>query len=360
VGAPAQRLAVMSAPGVSVVMAVYNGLPYLAAAIDSILAQTLEDIELIIVDDGSTDGSAAVLAGYEKQDARMRVLHQQNAGLAAARNAGIALARGEFIAMMDSDDESLPGRLRRQADFLHANPDVAAVACRCVFIDAEGRVLKVQRERTPLQDAGLPLEVQVRRVIVQTNQTVMLRATVAGELGGMVYRPFFAVLQDFDLSFRLAEKHRLANLNGAPLYRYRQYAPDKKSANLSGRDQALRWHCGSAAVLSAWARQNGRPDPVETARDPRALLPLVAQLPSPIKAHRINDASAQCRRLLKENRLDLAAEIVTCLRALATTEADRRVAGRTLRRILFYAVRGGKWRIVPALTHALRRCRRRG
>lgn len=350
----------MSAPKVSVVMAVYNGLPYLAAAVDSILRQTMEDLELIIVDDGSTDDSAAVIAGYEKQDARIRVLHQQNAGLAAARNAGIALARGEFIAMMDSDDESLPARLEKQAGFLRANPDVAAVACRCVLIDAEGRALKVQRERTPLQEAGLPLEVQVRRVIVQTNQTVMLRAKVAGDMGGMVYRPFFTVLQDFDLSFRLAEKHRLANLNGAPLYRYRQYAPDKKPANLSSRDQALRWHCGSAAVLSAWARQNGEADPVETARDPRALLPLVAKLPSQIKAHRINDASAQCRRLLKENRLELAAEIITDLRALATTDADRRVAGRTLRRILFYAMRGGKWRIAAAVTDALRRCRRGG
>ncbi len=115
-------------PSVSVVMPVYNGEKYLAEAIESILAQTFSDFELIIVDDGSTDGSGEIIRSYEKRDKRIRTIeHESNLGEPFARNSGLAAATGEYITSMDCDDISLPRRLEKQAAFLNVNPRIGAV-----------------------------------------------------------------------------------------------------------------------------------------------------------------------------------------------------------------------------------------
>ena len=115
-------------PLISVVMPVYNGEKFLAEAIDSILAQTYTDFEFIIVDDGSKDHSTEIINDYAKRDPRVRLVQlAENSGVASARNAGIAAARGKYIASMDSDDISLPERLRMQAEFLEANPKIDGV-----------------------------------------------------------------------------------------------------------------------------------------------------------------------------------------------------------------------------------------
>lgn len=89
----------------SVIVPVYNQAPYLAECLDSVLAQTLREIEVICVDDGSTDGSERILDDYAKRDPRVKVIHQENAGAGPARNAGLATATGEYIAFMDPDDK---------------------------------------------------------------------------------------------------------------------------------------------------------------------------------------------------------------------------------------------------------------
>ena len=112
-------------PAVSVILSVYNGEKYLAEAIDSILAQTFSDFELIIVDDGSSDSTASIARAYAQRDSRIRFMQlARNMGLADARNHGIAAARGEFATMMDADDISLPQRLEKQVGFLRANPAI--------------------------------------------------------------------------------------------------------------------------------------------------------------------------------------------------------------------------------------------
>ncbi len=114
----------MTPPRVSVVLCVYNQAAYVAEAIASILGQTLTDLELIIVDNGSTDSSPEVVHSFT--DPRIRyVRNERNLGHAGSLNRGRALARGRYLAIMDSDDISLPERLARQADFLDAHPDVA-------------------------------------------------------------------------------------------------------------------------------------------------------------------------------------------------------------------------------------------
>jgi glycosyltransferase involved in cell wall biosynthesis len=108
---------------VSCIVPVYNGERYLAEALESILGQTYRSLEVIVVDDGSTDGTAAVLATYRQ---RITCLHQTNAGHAAARNRGLAVARGEFVAFLDADDLWHPEKLARQMARFQARPELDA------------------------------------------------------------------------------------------------------------------------------------------------------------------------------------------------------------------------------------------
>src|ERR1700676_3008159 len=118
----------MTSPQVSVVLSVHNGAADLPKAVDTILAQTFRDFELIAINNGSTDGTAAVLDGL--CDPRVRVIHQDDMGLAAALNRGIALARGRYVARQDHDDWAKPTRLKKQVAFLQANPHCALVGTR--------------------------------------------------------------------------------------------------------------------------------------------------------------------------------------------------------------------------------------
>jgi glycosyltransferase involved in cell wall biosynthesis len=105
-------------PVISVVMSVYNGKQFLAKAIESILGQTFRNFEFIIINDGSTDGSSAILEEYAQRDSRIRLINRENRGLIASLNEGIASARGEWIARMDADDISLPDRFEKQLAWL--------------------------------------------------------------------------------------------------------------------------------------------------------------------------------------------------------------------------------------------------
>jgi len=126
----------VSPPKVSVVMSLYNSERYLKEAIDSVLSQTLTDFEFIIIDDGSQDDGATIVASYD--DARIRFISQKNAGLPAALNKAISLAKGDFIARMDPDDICMPNRLATQYDYLCSHPDVAIVGSSAICIDEDG------------------------------------------------------------------------------------------------------------------------------------------------------------------------------------------------------------------------------
>jgi len=112
-------------PIVSVILPVYNGLPYLEEALDSVLTQSFRDFELIVINDGSTDGSAAIIENLH--DPRIRFFQQTNKGLATTLNRAISLARGKYIARQDQDDVSLPTRFERQVAFLDANQEAGMV-----------------------------------------------------------------------------------------------------------------------------------------------------------------------------------------------------------------------------------------
>lgn len=136
---------------VSVIINVYNGVPYLAEAIESVLAQSYRTVELIVVDDGSDDGTAELAQGYGPV---LRYVHQPRAGIGAARNRGVELAQGDYLAFLDADDRFAPDKLDRQMAAFAADPDLDMVFGHMTeFISPELDAATAARFRAPVRDA---------------------------------------------------------------------------------------------------------------------------------------------------------------------------------------------------------------
>ena len=137
-------------PKVTVVIPLYNTEAYIADALDSVLGQTFQDWECIVVNDGSTDRSVEIVARYAKRDPRIRLVHQPNQGVTVARNTGAAHAcpDGEYLFFLDADDMLEPEALERLVAYLEAHPEVGLVGCQFTRIDAQGRPIKI---RNPLK-----------------------------------------------------------------------------------------------------------------------------------------------------------------------------------------------------------------
>lgn len=192
-----------STPCVSVVMPVYNCQDHLPGAIESILNQTLTDFELIIVNDGSTDGSGEIAQSFS--DGRIRYTENPtNLGLVASLNRSLDMARSDFIARMDGDDLSLPNRLSEQYHFLSQRPQIGAVGCAVQIIDENDRPVRNWRYPT---DPSL-----TQWTMIFTNPMphpgVMMRKRYVLAVGG--YRPYTA--EDMDLWERLSQVAQLTNL----------------------------------------------------------------------------------------------------------------------------------------------------
>lgn len=185
-------------------MSVHSGERWLREALDSVLAQTLGDFELLVIDDGSTDGTAAILAGY--RDARLAVIRQPQAGLTVSLNRGIRRTQAPLLARLDADDVALPGRFTRQVAFLDAHPDVGLLGTGCHDVDPGGRALRTYRP--PEGDS------EIRRALIRRNpfvhSSVMLRRDALERAG--FYDETLPVAQDYDLWVRLSRVTRLANL----------------------------------------------------------------------------------------------------------------------------------------------------
>ena len=205
-----------NAPGVTVVICAYNAAAWLRPAVESILQQTYNDFELLIINDGSTDGTREVALSFE--DARIRVIdNPRNLGVVAARNRGLELARSELIASQDADDISHPDRLRRQVEFMKTHLRVAVLGTAAQLIDEKERPLPSAvwfKATTPLA-----LRWQIMFDTPCINSSVMMRRSVVwDELRG--YDDDFTASEDFELFSRAAVKHDLANL-GDVLVKYR-------------------------------------------------------------------------------------------------------------------------------------------
>jgi glycosyltransferase involved in cell wall biosynthesis len=204
-------------PVVSVVIPVYNRERFLAGAIDSVLAQTLPAFELILVDDGSEDGSAGIVNRY--RDTRLLFVRQANRGAAMALDAGIREARADYIAFLDQDDLWETGKLKAHVEMLNRQPEVDLTFSWFRVIDAAGRDvgLNSQRSRGTPDFRGL-----LEDFVIGGTSNVVVRRSAIGRAGGI--DPAFPRMYDLDLFLRIA---RLAPRNiaaiPADLVRYRRH-----------------------------------------------------------------------------------------------------------------------------------------
>lgn len=204
---------------VSIVIPAYNYAKYLPDAIDSVLAQTYEPIELIVVDDGSTDGTPQVLAEYGN---RIRTIRKSNAGLSAARNTGIQAARGEFIAFLDADDQWLPEKLQRQMELHALHPDAGCIGCGVELVDGNLNAIRQTHQDDLL---GTP-EQRLRDVLLRrewvggSGSGVLVRRSVLDQVG--LFDVTLTAAEDWDMWLRIVLHYPVYNVR-EPLVRIRRH-----------------------------------------------------------------------------------------------------------------------------------------
>jgi glycosyltransferase involved in cell wall biosynthesis len=239
-------------PLVSVIMPAYNVVRFIGRAIESVLTQTVRDLEFIVIDDGSTDGTGSLIDTYAARDPRMRVEHQPNSGRPKTLNRAIELARGKYIARLDADDIALPDRLEKQVAYLESHREVGLVGGSIRAIDENER--KSTTFRYPSDPAAVKAQAATGSPVLIAGPTPMARAEFLRLIGG--FRGTFDLAQDYDLALRALEKTQVANVDSVIVY-YR-FSAGQATQRFHRRQAAL----AEVARVSARQRKAGKPDPV--------------------------------------------------------------------------------------------------
>lgn len=261
-------------PAVSVVLPNYNGSDFLKTAVDSVLAQSFTDFELIVVEDGSTDGSAELLASYS--DPRLRVIPlEQNEHICIALNTGLAAARGKYIARIDCDDCWLPEKLEKQYRYMEENPDCGACFTLVTVVDEDERTLT--EERSPFVSVfreGNRTRFEWLRYLFfygchLCHSSAFFRRDIVQQLGP--YRTSLVQIQDYEYWMRIATVSQLYVLQ-EPLVRYRHRLkggnvsePTKENTIRSKYElyRVLRWymeHITDETLIEAFKNDFTRPE----------------------------------------------------------------------------------------------------
>lgn len=236
-------------PFVSVIMPAFNVERYVGEAIRSVLDQTFDNFELIIRDDGSTDGTRREIEQFH--DPRIRVVEEtRHVGGAAARNEAMAIARGEYFAVMDSDDIMEPTLIEKKVAFLQTHPEIGAVGCALRRMASDGTPADVRRYRTDCDTVQLHLMVHNTGF---PHGGLVMRSESVGIVGG--YRPNIPCSFDYDFKLRLVEGFNVANLE-EPLYRCRTW-PGR--INVAKRELQRLWHWRNRQAMRQ-RRLTGRDD----------------------------------------------------------------------------------------------------
>lgn len=216
-------------PAISVVIPLYNKGLYIQRAIKSVLNQTYKNFELIVVDDGSTDGGDQIVEGLA--DPRIRLIRQENGGVSAARNRGIAEAKAELVAFLDADDEWLPEKLQLQFDFLERYPDIKWTAGAFIQYRDDKPVAPESaffsewfEDEYVVKDALLPLSVGRCFWVV----TTMIRKQVFKEVG--CFDTALRVGEEINLWMRIAKKYPKILYIRKPVAKYNMYVPGSLTA----------------------------------------------------------------------------------------------------------------------------------
>lgn len=241
-------------PGIDVIIPVFNGEDYIEAAIQSVCRQTLPPERIIIVDDGSTDGTGALMARLAEQDARVLCLSRANAGVSAARNAGIAASSAPFIAFLDADDIWLPEKLERQmAAFERGGPETGFVHSSYFFIDAQDGRLSDRNVVPPKQrgDIFMPLLLE-GYVLSGSASSVVVRRDVLDRAGHFDERLFHG--EDWDLWIRLA---RISKVDFTPEAVVGIRVHDRSAQRRPAPERAIRFFRQHMLVYSKWEELTG-------------------------------------------------------------------------------------------------------
>lgn len=204
----------MNLPKVSVIIPNYNYAKYIARTIDSVLAQTYKNLEIIVIDDGSKDNSLEILEGYGEQ---LKIIRQQNQGVSMARNNGAASASGEYVAFLDADDIWLPAKLEKQMKRFFDDAEVGFVNCAMTLIDPNDQPCGEMNEGIEGYVAKEFLYFE-KGVVVGAGSTGVVARKVFEELGGFDKR--LSTAADWDFCYRLATKYKIAFVR-EPLVLYR-------------------------------------------------------------------------------------------------------------------------------------------
>ncbi len=303
-------------PLVSVVVATYNYAHFLPVALDSVLAQDYPNFEVIVVDDGSTDDTEAVVAPYVARG--VRYIRQENQGIGQSKNTGIRAARGSLIGFLDADDAWLPEKLSLQVDHFRRHPEVALVTGGVVHCDEHLRPRRV----------GLPPQVgsafMFERLLVKSNiapTSVLVRASALEAVGGFSERP---ISQDWDTWLRLAPRFPFGSIH-APLVKKRDHGSKTRTAakRLQTNAEVFESHIG--AVRPRWKRYLLR-------RRSRAATLYYAAASSVKRGDRRRAARFLSESLLLDPITQARDKLVMAIRIARPRSAFRRLSGLLPRR----------------------------
>lgn len=202
---------------IDVLVTVYNGEPYIAQTLDSVIEQTFTDWRLIVVDDLSTDRTAAIVSEYAKRDPRIMLVKGEHKGIAAAANIGLAYVTAPLVARLDGDDIALPERLQVQFDYLQQHPDVLAVGSDVMLVDEHNKPLR--RRKAPTGWENIREILKTRNCMCHPSATI--RTEALRRIGG--YRDKFRNSLDYDLWLRISEIGKIENIS-QDLLLYRRHA----------------------------------------------------------------------------------------------------------------------------------------
>ena len=236
---------------VDVLIPAYNAAATLRDAIESVRAQTLEDIRIVVVNDGSKDQTAAIAAEIAQQDRRIILVSTPNRGIVEARNEALRNAMSEFIACLDADDIAFPNRLERELDYLNAHPECVAVGSHVDHVDEDGVLIASMTQPVDPAKADAAKAPALEPYIIQS--TLLARRADVEAVGGYRHVPNS---EDSDLFWRLAERGALVNLTET-LGKYRVHTASVSSSIVNGRIMAVGSQLGA---LSALRRRAGKPD----------------------------------------------------------------------------------------------------
>lgn len=279
-------------PLVSVVMSVRDGERTIAQAVRSVLSQTLAELELIVIDDGSDDGTAKIVADDARRDPRLRLLSHGKRGLAESLNRGIAAARGDFIARLDADDLSLPDRLARQVECMDSLPELAILGSAAYLVSPTGGALRIVEP--PLTDSAIRGALLFDNPFIHS--AVMLRRETLRR-GGLDYNPAYAHCEDYELWSRLLERGQGMNLP-EPLVARREHPAQTSRV---AQEACLTW---AERIAQANLRRLGLDLPIETVRRLRGWLQIRPQAGASLDEGAIEGLLAVLARLERDPRLD--------------------------------------------------------